>query len=81
MVDDAHAIGVLGAGGRGTPEHFGVEADVDLIVGTFSKSFACLGGFVAGPEHVIQYLKHTSRSVVFSASMPPACVATVGRSG
>jgi 7-keto-8-aminopelargonate synthetase-like enzyme len=77
MVDDAHAVGVLGRHGRGSPEHFGVEADVDLIVGTFSKSFACLGGFVAGPADVIEYLKHTSRSVVFSASMTPASVATV----
>ena len=77
MVDDAHAIGVLGEHGRGTAEHFGVESEVDLVVGTFSKSFACLGGFVAGPQFVIEYLKHSSRSVVFSASMPPACVATV----
>ena len=77
MVDDAHAVGVLGAKGRGTPEHFGVEAEVDLVVGTFSKSFACLGGFVAGPAEVIDYLKHASRSVVFSASMPPGNVGTV----
>jgi 8-amino-7-oxononanoate synthase len=77
MVDDAHAVGVLGGGGRGTPEHFGVEDEVDLIVGTFSKSFACLGGFVAGPADVIEVLKHSSRSVVFSASMPPPSVATV----
>jgi 8-amino-7-oxononanoate synthase len=77
MVDDAHAVGVLGAHGRGTPEHFGVEDDVDLIVGTFSKSFACLGGFVAGPKTVIDFIQHTSRSVVFSASMPPPVVATV----
>lgn len=77
MVDDAHAIGVLGARGRGTPEHFGVDADTDLVVGTFSKSFACIGGFVAGPAPVIDYLKHTSRSVVFSASMTPGNVATV----
>jgi len=76
MVDDAHAIGVLGAMGRGTPEHFGVEAETDLVVGTFSKSFACLGGFVAGSAAAIDFLKHASRSVVFSASMPPASVAT-----
>ena len=68
---------MLGAHGRGTPEHFGVEKDVDLIVGTFSKSFACLGGFVAGPAVIVDYLKHTSRSIVFSASMPPPSVATV----
>jgi 8-amino-7-oxononanoate synthase len=77
MVDDAHAVGVLGSSGRGTPEHFGVEDGVDLVVGTFSKSLACLGGFVAGPADVISYLQHTSRSVVFSASMTPASVATV----
>ena len=77
MVDDAHAVGVLGANGRGTGEHFGVEDDVDLIVGTFSKSFACLGGFLAGPREVIHFLKHNSRSVIFSASMPPASVAAV----
>ncbi len=77
LVDDAHALGVLGKHGRGTPEHFGVEAETDLVVGTFSKSFACLGGFVAGRADVIDLLKHTSRSVVFSASMPPPSVATV----
>lgn len=77
MVDDAHALGVLGSHGRGTPEHFGVEAGTDLVVGTFSKSFATIGGFVAGPAAVIDYLKHSSRSVLFSASMTPASVATV----
>lgn len=77
MVDDAHALGVLGARGRGTGEHYGCHDEVDLIVGTFSKSLACLGGFVAGPRGVIDAVKHTSRSVVFSASMTPASVATV----
>src|SRR5688500_15481167 len=77
MVDDAHALGVLGPGGRGTGEHFGVHADVDLVVGTFSKSLACLGGFVAGPSAVIEAVRHLSRSVIFSASMTPASVATV----
>ncbi|MBL9087983.1 MAG: aminotransferase class I/II-fold pyridoxal phosphate-dependent enzyme [Planctomycetia bacterium] len=77
MVDDAHAVGVLGQRGRGSAEHFGVEAGVDLVVGTFSKSFATIGGFVAGRADVIDYLKHASRSVVFSASMPPSNVATV----
>jgi 8-amino-7-oxononanoate synthase len=77
LVDDAHALGVLGTHGRGTGEHFGVHDQVDLIVGTFSKSFACLGGFLAGPRAVIELVKHTSRSVVFSASMTPASVATV----
>ena len=77
MVDDAHAVGVLGQHGRGSSEHFGVESGVDLVVGTFSKSFATIGGFVAGRADVIDYLKHASRSVVFSASMPPSNVATV----
>ena len=77
MVDDAHAVGVLGASGTGTPEHFGVRDEVDLIIGTFSKSFGCLGGFVAGPRTVIDYIRHTSRSIIFSASVTPASVATV----
>ena len=77
VVDDAHGLGVLGEGGRGTCEHFGVLGDVDIIVGTFSKSFACLGGFIAGPRKVIDTLKHTSRSIIFSASMTPSSVATV----
>ena len=76
LVDDAHAIGVLGRRGRGTPEHFGVEAETDLVVGTFSKSFATIGGFVAGTAEAVDYLKHASRSVLFSASMPPSNVAT-----
>ena len=71
-VDDAHSIGVLGAHGRGTAEHFGVEDKVDLIMGTFSKSFASIGGFVAGDAVVIDYIKHRARSLIFSASMPPA---------
>ena len=77
IVDDAHALGVLGEHGRGTAEHFGVMDDVDIVVGTFSKSFACLGGFIAGPAEVIHYLKHVSRSIIFSASMTPSSVATV----
>jgi len=77
MVDDAHGIGVMGKNGRGTAEHFGVEDDVDLIMGTFSKSFASLGGFVAGKKKVISYIKHFARSLIFSASIPPASVATV----
>jgi 8-amino-7-oxononanoate synthase len=76
MVDDAHAIGVLG-GGKGTPIHLGVNDDVDLVMGTFSKSFASLGGFIAGSEPVIHYIKHTARSLMFSASMPPGNVAAV----
>ncbi len=71
MVDDAHAMGVLG-GGKGTAAHFGLSDDVDLIMSTFSKSFASLGGFVAGSEDVIHYVKHYARSLIFSASIPPA---------
>ncbi len=69
MVDDAHAVGVLG-GGRGTAAHFGLVDDVDLIMGTFSKSFASIGGYVAGDEEVIHYVKHHARSLIFSASIP-----------
>jgi 7-keto-8-aminopelargonate synthetase-like enzyme len=76
MVDDAHAVGVLGPTGAGTAEHFGLVEEVDLIVGTFSKSFASMGGFVAGPESVIHYLKHHSRPLIFSASISPPCAAT-----
>lgn len=72
LVDDAHAIGVLGDKGRGTGEHFHLEESVDLIMGTFSKSLASLGGFVAGEEKVIRYIKHFARSLIFSASIPPA---------
>jgi 8-amino-7-oxononanoate synthase len=74
MVDDAHAMGMLG-GGRGTAAHFGLTDDVDLIMSTFSKSFASLGGFIAGDAEVIHYIKHTARSMIFSASMPPAATA------
>ena len=77
MVDDAHAFGVLGETGAGTAEHFGLIDDVDLIVSTFSKSLASIGGVVAGPEPVIHYLKHHARTLIFSASMPPSAVATV----
>jgi len=76
MVDDAHSIGVLG-GGRGTGIHFGLNDDVDLIMGTFSKSFASLGGFLAGSEEVIHYIQHAARSLIFSASMPPSNTAAV----
>lgn len=77
MVDDAHGIGVMGKHGRGTPEHFGLEEEVNLVMGTFSKSFASLGGFVAGEKKVISYIKHFARSLIFSASITPASVATV----
>ena len=75
MIDDAHSIGVLGKNGRGTAEHFGVEGRVDLVMGTFSKSFASIGGFVAGDEAVIHYIKHHARSLIFSASAPPSAIA------
>lgn len=71
MTDDAHAMGVLG-GGRGTAAHLGVTDQVDLIMSTFSKSFASLGGFIAGDDGVIHYIKHHARSLIFSASIPPA---------
>ena len=77
LVDDAHAAGVLGPNGGGTAEHFGMQDRVDLTMVTFSKSFASIGGAVSGPEDVIHYLKHHGRSLIFSASMPPAAVATV----
>jgi len=77
LVDSAHDIGVMGATGAGVAEHFGLVDDVDLILGTFSKSFANVGGFVAAEEPVIHYLKHTARSMIFSASLPPPNVAAV----
>lgn len=77
MVDDAHGIGVMGEHGRGTAEHFGVEDDIDLVMGTFSKTFASLGGFITGRESVIHYLKHLSRALIFSASITPGNVAAV----
>ena len=75
MVDDAHSIGVLGRGGRGTAEHYDLADGCDITMGTFSKSFASLGGFIAGDEDVIHYVQHFSRELIFSASMPPAAVA------
>lgn len=72
MVDDAHSFGVLGEHGRGTAEHFGLEDEVDLIMSTFSKSLASLGGFVAAKQDVIDYIKHNSRPFIFSASIPPS---------
>jgi len=76
-VDDAHSVGVLGSTGAGTAEHFGVVDDVDIIVGTFSKSLASIGGFVAGQEYVIHYLKHHARPLIFSAALPPSNTAGV----
>jgi 8-amino-7-oxononanoate synthase len=76
MVDDAHSIGILGENGRGTAEYFNLEDEVDMVMGTFSKSFASLGGFLAASERVINYIRHFSRALIFSASPPPAAVAT-----
>jgi len=76
-VDDAHSVGVLGPNGEGTAAHFGVTHDVDLIVGTFSKSLASIGGFVAGSDTVIHYLKHHARPLIFTAALPPANTAGV----
>lgn len=78
MVDEAHGIGVLGENGRGVCNHFGVTDDVDLIMGTFSKSFASIGGFIAGDKETINYLRHNSRSYIFSASNTPAATAAAG---
>src|SRR5208283_1137013 len=77
MVDDAHGIGVLGKTGRGTVEYFDMENDVDLIMGTYSKSLASIGGFIAGDQDVVHYIKHFARALIFSASPPPASVAAV----
>lgn len=77
MVDDAHSIGVLGKNGSGTASHFGLTNKIDLIMGTFSKSFASLGGFIAADREVINFIKHNSRSLIFSASMTPASTAAV----
>ncbi len=76
-VDDAHSVGVLGAGGAGTAQHFNMTAEVDLIVGTFSKSLASIGGFVAADEYVIHYLKHHSRPLIFTAALPASNTAGV----
>ncbi len=75
MVDDAHGFGVIGACGRGTGEHFGLEDEVDIIMGTFSKSLASLGGFMATTKSVAEYVRHNSRPFIFAASNPPACIA------
>jgi len=72
MVDDSHAMGVIGKGGRGSASHFGLEDKVDIYMGTFSKSFASLGGFMAASKEVVNFVMHASRPYIFSASMPPA---------
>ena len=79
MVDDAHGLGVFGKNGSGTADYFGLTDKVDLIMGTFSKSFGSLGGFIAGSEPVINYLKHNALSLIFSASMTPAAVAVASK--
>src|SRR5690606_22801766 len=76
-VDDAHGIGVMGEKGRGTMTHFGLNKEVDFNMGTFSKSFATIGGVISGTADGIDYIKHTARSFMFSAAMPPSAVATV----
>ena len=80
MVDDAHGLGVIGKGGRGTASHFGLEKDVDIIMGTFSKSLASLGGYCACSERVANYIRHNSRPFIFSASITPASVACARKS-
>ena len=76
MVDDAHGLGVLGKGGRGTASHFGLEDEVDIYMGTFSKSLASLGGYMAADKRVVDYVRHSSRPFIFSASITPASCAT-----
>ena len=80
IVDDAHATGIIGKTGRGTCEYFGLEnGEVDLVVGTCSKTFATVGGFVVGDEDVIHYIRHNARSQIFSAALPPASVASINK--
>ena len=76
MVDDAHGLGTIGEGGRGTASHFGLEQEVDVYMGTFFKSLASLGGYMAADERVVDYVRHNSRPFIFSASIPPASCAT-----
>ena len=80
MVDDAHSLGVIGPRGEGTAAHFGLQDRIDAIMGTFSKSLATVGGFIAGNAKLIDFLRHTSRALMFSASLPPASVAVVMKS-
>jgi 8-amino-7-oxononanoate synthase len=79
MIDDAHGLGVFGENGSGTASHFGLTDRTDLIMGTFSKSFGSLGGFIAGDHDVLNYIKHNSRSLIFSASMTPAATAAASK--
>lgn len=80
LVDDAHGLGVIGVGGRGTGSHFGLDDEVDLVMGTFSKSLASIGGFVAGPDKALEWIQHFARSMLFSASLPPASTAAALKS-
>ena len=77
MIDEAHSLGVFGETGAGVCEHFGVQNDVELVMGTFSKSLATIGGFIASNKDVINYLKHNSRTLIFSASITPAAAGAV----
>ena len=77
MLDDAHGTGVMGPTGAGTPEHFGLEGAIDIVMGTFSKTFTVTGGFVAASKSIVDYLRFFARSYMFSASLPPAAIATV----
>ena len=77
IVDDAHGLGVFGENGRGTGEHFGLEHEIDLVMGTFSKSLATVGGFIAGEAYVVDYIRHHARSQIFSAALPPGSAAAV----
>ncbi len=77
IVDDAHGLGVFGENGRGTAEHFGLEHETDLVMGTFSKSLATVGGFIAGEAYVVDYIRHHARSQIFSAALPPGSAAAV----
>ena len=79
MIDDAHGLGVIGEGGRGTASHFGLTDEVDILMSTFSKSLASLGGYMCASKEVIEYMKHNSRPFIFSASMPPANVACASK--
>ncbi|MFP6686829.1 MAG: aminotransferase class I/II-fold pyridoxal phosphate-dependent enzyme, partial [Polyangiaceae bacterium] len=78
FVDEAHSLGVFGKNGRGIAEHFGLEDEVDLIMGTFSKSLATVGGFIAGSFEVVDFIKHNARAQIFTAAIPPSSVAAVG---
>jgi 8-amino-7-oxononanoate synthase len=77
LIDDAHGIGAVGANGRGTADHLNVNDDIDLIMGTFSKALASIGGFIAGPTRVVEFIRYFGRSMLFSTSLPPACLAAV----